>query len=706
MRLTVPTSLSGGSLLDAHKWVKSNMARSNPGGTSDYKLADSVGNPMTLSDLVKPNPATIEVEIISGRSGVRSNPSLPLPTDFTPSPDFARSGNFSNQLLPRDLDPALVERMVAQEGIFGAVNTLTILLSKRSTADEISPATAGLLYAYSAVPRTNPGGKTPFLADASKEMYDSEIMIHRYLNDHGIDNLEKRSQIVGKSKISAKYDLTLARLEQFVKEVLAPFLAISSGNRGAIRTINKISAGFDSEEKKNFVNNFEKLMYLMPTKAEDFYKGREYALAATTEFIYPMRAMSLLTPKEIDTLLGIAGRFPNNLDKNGKQLKLNKKESKLIQNRVMVSKGLWKTILQEIPYFSRFAPTIFKDMTGDSQEAKAKLSRGKVPDDEQLIAHIVEALNLDEFRFSSTKDTNPSKFIFLRDMGGYYPSPPKGWPPMLMYAIMDAFLDALPEIVDIRDPSKNFESKVSMDFLRTLTDESTLVAIDPITSFKDVSFKDYKDTVTKSASDREAYLKGLGVDDTSAAAASATEVTFTNYIFSNWNPSGTTALNTSSELGKSVIELLYDVMELSKGKYNYTMSNDDLTFALIMIDYSIKTLFDDGASIAAPTALMSSIFGVKKTSAATTRYADFVKAVNAGALSPTDAEASVTYLATVQALMDIYFDEAKADTTKKATSLGKSATLRATIASGVTDPLVRNLCDKIIVAMEDEINKL
>lgn len=706
MRLTVPTSLSGGSLLDAHKWVKSNMARSNPGGTSDYKLADSVGNPITLSDLVRANPAELEIEIISGRSGVRSNPSLPLPTDFTPSPDFARSGNFSNQLLPRDLDPALVERMVAQEGIFGAVNTLTILLSKRSVADGISPATAGLLYAYSAVPRTNPSGKTPFLADAPKEMYDSEIMIHRYLDDHGISNIEKQSQIVGQSKISAKYDLTRARLDQFVKEVLAPFLAIASGNRGAIRTINKISAGFDSEEKKNFANNFGKLMYLMPTKAEDFYKGREYAMAATTEFIYPIRAMSLLTPKEIDTLLGVAKRFPNNLDKNGKQLRLNSKEAKLIQNRVRVSKGLWKTILQEIPYFSKFAPTIFKDMAGDSQEAKAKLSRGKVPDDEQLIAHIVEALNLDEFRFSSTKDTNPSKFIFLRDMGGYYPSPPKGWPPMLMYAIMDAFLDAIPEIVDIRDPSKNFESKVSMDFLRTLTDESTLVASDSTTGFKDVSFKDYKDTVTKSASDREAYLKGLGVDSTASAAASATEVTFTNYIFSNWNPSGATTLNTSSELGKSVIELLYDVMELSKGKYNYTMTNDDLTFALIMIDYSIKTLFDDGASIAAPTALMSSIFGVKKTNAATTRYADFVKAVNSGALSPSDAEASVTYLATVQALMDIYFDEAKADATKKPDSLGKAATLRATIASGVTDPLVRNLCDKIIVAMEAEINKL
>ena len=685
------------------------MARSNPGGTSDYKLADSIGNPMTLSDLVRPNPADAEivVSIVSGRSGVRSNPSLPLPTDFTPSPNFARSGNFSNQLLPRDLDPALVERMVAQEGIFGAVNTLTILLSKRSTADEISPTTAGLLYAYSAVPRTNPGGKTPFLADAPKEMYDSEIMIHRYLDDHGIKDVEKRSQIVGESKISAKYDLTRARLDQFVKEVLAPFLAIASGNRGAVRTINKISAGFDSEEKKNFANNFEKLMYLMPTKAEDFYKGREYALAATTEFIYPIRAMSLLTPTEIDTLLGVAKRFPNNLDTSGKRLKLNKKESKLIQNRVMVRAGFWKTALQFIPYMTpyvkKFSPTVFKGMAGDSQEAKVKLSRGKVPDDEQLIAHIVEALNLDEFRFSSTKDTNPSKFIFLRDMGGYYPSPPKGWPPMLMYAIMDAFLDAIPEIVDIRDPSKNLESKVSMDFIRTLTDESILVSS---AGFKDISFKDYKDTVVKSDVDREAYLTRLGVVATDAKTASADASKFTNFVFKNWSPTGLTSLNTSSELGKSVIELLYDVMELAKGKYDYTMSNDDLTFALIMIDYSIKTLFDDGASIAAPTALMTSIFGVKKTSAATTRYADFVKAVNSGALSASDAEASVTYLATVQALMDIYFDEAKADTTKKAASVVKALTLKTTIASSVTDPVVRNLCNKIITAMSGEINKL
>ena len=142
MRATVPSSLQGGSLLDAHKWVKSKLARNNPGGTADYTLADSIGNPITLSDLVRNNPATIEVEIISGRGGVRNNPSLPLPTDFTPSADFVRGGNFSNQLLPRDLDPALVERMVAQEGIFGASQYANNSSKQAFIADGISPATA------------------------------------------------------------------------------------------------------------------------------------------------------------------------------------------------------------------------------------------------------------------------------------------------------------------------------------------------------------------------------------------------------------------------------------------------------------------------------------------------------------------------------------------------------------------------------------
>ena len=51
-------------------------------------------------------------------------------------------------------------------------------------------------------------------------------MIRRYLDqEHGVD-IEQQSDIIGKTQISGKYGLTLASLEQFVKEVLAPFLAI------------------------------------------------------------------------------------------------------------------------------------------------------------------------------------------------------------------------------------------------------------------------------------------------------------------------------------------------------------------------------------------------------------------------------------------------------------------------------------------------
>ena len=163
MRVTVPTSLAGGSLLAAHKWVKSQMARTNPGGSADYTLRSIDGASLSLSDLTRSNPSqTIEVDIVmAGMGGVRSNPSgIPIPTDFTSSPSFARGGNFTSTLLPQNLDPQLVERMVAQEGLFGAMQTLTILLSERSPMESMSPTTAGLLYAHSAIPRSNPSVKT------------------------------------------------------------------------------------------------------------------------------------------------------------------------------------------------------------------------------------------------------------------------------------------------------------------------------------------------------------------------------------------------------------------------------------------------------------------------------------------------------------------------------------------------------------------
>jgi len=700
MRVKVPASLQGGSLLDAHKFVKAQMARTNPGGTPDYTLADTLGNPITLSDLVRRNPALVEIEVISGMGGVRSNPSLPLPADFVPSPDFKRSGNFATQLLPRDLDPVLVERMVAQEGLFGAINTLTILLGERSVDEGISPTTAGLLYAHSSIPRQNPSGKTPFLADVAKEMYDSETTIRRYLDRHGFEDITMQDNIIGKSKLSAKYDLTLANLEQFVNEVLAPFLAVASANRGAIRTINRISAGMGSDEKKNFADNFGKLMYLLPTKPEDFVKGREYGLVASSEFIYPIFAQRLLTPNEIDTLLGVAKKFPNNLAANGKELELSRKEAALIKNRAIVNESWFTRQLNKIPYIGTIMPSLA--IEGDSAEAKATLIKGKVPSDKQLISFIVESVNADLARYGKSK--KDSKFFFMRDVGGFYPSPPRGWPLQVVYSVMDMMLESLPEIVDIRDPTKNYKSGVSMDFLRSLKDDTTMYPVDNKIAdkgkkLKPITYDEFKKTLAGSDADREKLLVGLNVKAVTATGAKTPE-DFTKLIFDNWEPRAA-ELKVNNELGKSVIEMLFDAMEVGRAKYDYEFSDDDITYALTLIDYSIRELFDEGASIAAPTALMTSIFGRKRMDATTEQYERFMRAVASGSFtSGSAAQAAILHLSMVQA----YVDAIENDISKtKAVKLTEIATFKASYPPSGVGSVVAGLGNQIILGAEARV---
>jgi len=700
MRVKVPASLQGGSLLDAHKFVKAQMARTNPGGTPDYTLADTLGNPITLSDLVRRNPALVEIEVISGMGGVRSNPSLPLPADFVPSPDFKRSGNFATQLLPRDLDPVLVERMVAQEGLFGAINTLTILLGERSVDEGISPTTAGLLYAHSSIPRQNPSGKTPFLADVAKEMYDSETTIRRYLDRHGFEDITMQDNIIGKSKLSAKYDLTLANLEQFVNEVLAPFLAVASANRGAIRTINRISAGMGSDEKKNFADNFGKLMYLLPTKPEDFVKGREYGLVASSEFIYPIFAQRLLTPNEIDTLLGVAKKFPNNLAANGKELELSRKEAALIKNRAIVNESWFTRQLNKIPYIGTIMPSLA--IEGDSAEAKATLIKGKVASDKQLISFIVESVNADLARYGKSK--KDSKFFFMRDVGGFYPSPPRGWPLQVVYSVMDMMLESLPEIVDIRDPTKNYKSGVSIDFLRSLKDDTTMYPVDNKIAdkgkkLKPITYDEFKKTLAKTDADREKLLVGLNVKAVTATGAKTPE-DFTKLIFDNWEPRAA-ELKVNNELGKSVIEMLFDAMEVGRAKYDYEFSDDDITYALTLIDYSIRELFDEGASIAAPTALMTSIFGRKRMDATTEQYERFMRAVASGSFtSGSAAQAAILHLSMVQA----YVDAIENDISKtKAVKLTEIATFKASYPPSGVGSVVAGLGNQIILGAEARV---
>lgn len=656
MRVTVPTSLAGGSLLSAHKWVKSQMARTNPGGSADYTLRSIDGSSLTLSDLTRSNPLgeIIEVHIVHGdMSGVRSNPSgVPIPTDFTSSPSFARGGNFTSTLLPENLDPQLVERMVAQEGLFGAMQTLTILLSERSPMESMSPTTAGLLYAHSAIPRSNPSVKTPFLADVPKEMIDSDIRITRYLHEKGVvedDAISTASGMIDSAKVSAKYGLSRRQLDTFVDDVLAPFMAVAPANRGALRHINKKLPSLKSGKgKKNYSEAYTKLIELMPTKAEHFYHGRDYGLIASPHCVYPLLCEKIIPPKVAEGLLKVAKEYPNNLVMSKGQrvpgeLKMTIGMKKFIKNKVPLP--TWKQRLTQI----------FRPGSGKAFEAKRDLLKGDKKDDESYMDLIVEALHMKGNIDIMKPTTDP--FVFTGNIGGFYPSPPKRWPKQVVYSVMDTLLMSLPDIIDLEGGGQNnYESRVYRlihnreSVLEGLIINGKKVARKTIETALDVAnTKERKDLIDELKNDFEI---NAGLE----ASMEAKPEEFLDFILTKCDSESKGLID--PKYGKSIFELLFETIETAQGKYNYKIADDDITFALILLDYSIKMLFDDGtmgSGGSAPSVTLGGLFGPRSTK----KFSDQAKVIIKDAEgSITEAETNIiVLLGALSAFVDALYDE-------------------------------------------------
>ncbi len=653
MRVTVPTSLAGGSLLSAHKWVKSQMARTNPGGSADYTLRSIDGASLSLSDLTRSNPQNpITVEIVmAGMGGVRSNPSgVPIPTDFTSSPSFARGGNFTSTLLPENLDPQLVERMVAQEGLFGAMQTLTILLSERSPMESMSPTTAGLLYAHSAIPRSNPSVKTPFLADVPKEMIDSDIRITRYLHEKGVvddDTISTASGMIDSAKVTAKYGLTRRQLDTFVDDVLAPFMAVAPANRGALRHINKKLPSLKSGKgKKNYSEAYTKLIELMPTKAEHFYHGRDYGLIASPHCVYPLLCEKIIPPKVAEGLLKVAKEYPNNLVMSKGQrvpgeLKMTIGMKKFIKNKVPLP--TWKQRLMQI----------FRPGSGKAFEAKRDLLKGSKKDDESYMDLIVEALHMKGNIDIMKPTTDP--FVFTGNIGGFYPSPPKRWPQQVVYSVMDTLLMSLPDIIDLEGGGQNnYESRV---YRLIHSKQDVLDGI--FINNKAVKKEDIEKALTDDAKRKE-IVEQLKIEFKDAVLnekrLNDEPAEFLNFILTNCIIESKGIVD--PKYGKSIFELLFETIETAQGKYNYKIADDDITFALILLDYSIKMLFDDGTMGSGgntPSVTLGGLFGPRTTK----KFSDQAKTIIKDAQgSITEAETNIiVLLGALSAFVDALYDE-------------------------------------------------
>ena len=95
---------------------------------ADYKLTDENGKPISLSDLTRGNAT--HVTIVGAGSTVRKNPAHPAEIAGFMEIPKPMHRNRLNALTQDDITPALYNAMVNEYGLFGATQTLSILLTR------------------------------------------------------------------------------------------------------------------------------------------------------------------------------------------------------------------------------------------------------------------------------------------------------------------------------------------------------------------------------------------------------------------------------------------------------------------------------------------------------------------------------------------------------------------------------------------------
>lgn len=571
----IPSNLHGASLLKAHSWVKSHVARSNPGGSPDYKLSDASGNPMTLSDVVR-NPNTdviIEVATIEGARRNPANSLAPIPDIEFDYPTKPRSGDHLKALLPSDLDPALVTRIVAEQGLIRGLHTLNRLTVEDAEVKPVTPTTAALMQLNQV--RMNPG-RTPF-TKRTPEIYGSEKALASWLGDEfSADSIEAHSSRVNNAKIAAKYGLNRYDIEKFAKNVLADYLLAASANRGLIRSLIR--------NNPNLKGNREviaKLTQVFPCHPQPFYDGVQRVFVAHPAFIYQAYADTIITQRGFSkALIDFVSAYPQSLSVTGKLKRGHTKMSKYIG--AAQSGSAFKNLYRK---FTNFVLRV--DAEDSAQAIDADY------DSQGYWRTITRRLS--ESPEKAVKRASFMPLQYFTDLGGFYPSPPPKWPKHIVYAIMDAFLENMPYLLASDgtaqlDPitlAKTVEATFEIDSLKVgdyfTLDDVKMEDLQPILvgGFSDAKLKKLIGEKNMSVADtvgRQAMAKAIKGAFTQAIADKAVKV------------KSPTVASYETDGPKSILEMAYDVAEISKAKYNQSLIGDDFKFVMAMLHISTVTL--------------------------------------------------------------------------------------------------------------------
>jgi len=459
MRVKVPSNIAGGSLMGAHRFVKSALARTNPGGsTSNYKLQATDGTPITLSDLT-----TQQYDEILVISGARNNPSTYPVVD----PDFdypsytSRNivGNDLAKLLPKDIDGGMLERLSAEVGTFSALNTIARLMYTNEVESATSPDVAAVLQRYAnasrqLTPRSNPG--RPFFARELNDTYRGILSPEEATKAFASDQLGVRfpqdtptiAKAIDKAKIVRTYGLTDRDVNRFVDDVLTPYLAVSSSNANLLKALRSTNARDDmvkALKKAGFMDRirgqatdgsieqnqlFKKMIALTPTKAEQFYDGVDYAFIANPVFMRSSLAASIVdgNNKLLNHLMDTTKRHPRGGDKA------------VVADQMPGKIGGGTTFLSFIT--DRLIADDYK-VVKDMALAQSEILQETDPSRTmELLKEIYDSKTRDEDIIKYIRKMDSDKLVvYTRDLAGFRPTAPPYWPKPVALALMDTIKD-------------------------------------------------------------------------------------------------------------------------------------------------------------------------------------------------------------------------------------------------------------------------
>lgn len=575
MRVKVPRELAGGSLLKAHRWVKSNMTKSNPSGsTDDYKLQAVDGTPLSLSDLT--SRTFDEVLLISGSKNNPSNYPPALPKGETwgyPSYKKNRLGNRPTVLLAKDVDPSMVERLAMQNGMFSALNTITKLMySEENIESGSDPKIAALLQRYANAAaktvKSNPG--RPFFAssinDAFKGVVSSEEAVRSYVSkEYGLTpgHLNDTSDyVISKARILKMYDLGNEEIfDEFMDDVLSPFLLVSLANARLLKTLRH--QNYSPKLKKLLGNNpdvkTQKLVSMIPIHAEQFYDGMDYALIAHPLFMRESLGLTVMNDKVIKHITKIVKKYPENT-KDAVNSRTKQVKRSLLQNIIgSVERDLvWQMVKSQ--------HDVLRDNTSHEELRKAL---------KQITSDSASDAKMVEFALKLKPDVLVS---YQRDVAGFRPTAPPYWPKPVVMALMDTVRNHLhaiivkpldvsaafaPVLATREVPSEYQELDKQYEKLKnTEVDQKVIILSDETnetlqewkkdSSFRDVVFN--KGNVLKAVDEIGDFLKRQS-----------------------------TSIENKESKTLHVLSIFMEIEDTSRSKYNYTMSENDRAFALYLL---------------------------------------------------------------------------------------------------------------------------